>query len=139
MAHPETFSMENSVHELRQLIQDVNELLESRQASERASYMVNLVVEEILTNCLKYGFGDSGDHSISVSLRFGQDEIRVSIVDDGGEFDPCCAANPDRDIPTLDCEPGGLGLHLVRNMSKSMEYERKDNKNHLHVIIDAEI
>jgi anti-sigma regulatory factor (Ser/Thr protein kinase) len=52
----------------------------------------------------------------------------VEIVDDGREFDPRQAPAPEPQ-PAGRREPGGLGIHLVKQLVDRLEYERIDGRN----------
>jgi len=129
------FTIRNTRAELTSLIQRVNKLLEPRRLPERAVYVVNLVLEEILTNIIKYGYDDETVHRIDVRLDFFDDEIRIEFEDYSHEFNPLSVHPPDLTRPTLESQPGGLGIQLVRNMTESIEYKRENNRNFLKVRI----
>lgn len=137
MADHEIFSMGATFTELKDLIQKVNIALKQRSAPDQVSYKVNVTIEEILTNSIKYAFSSDGRvHEIIVSLRFREHEIDIIFEDDGNEFDPSSvntSANLGKAIQEI--EPGGLGLLLVKKMVKDMRYERRGHRNLLSVTI----
>jgi anti-sigma regulatory factor (Ser/Thr protein kinase) len=88
-----------------------------------------LAVEEHLTNILKYGFADEGEHQIRVQVLAGPTELRIAVEDDGRPFDPLKHSPPDLSQP-LDKRPvGGLGIHMMRKSMDQIEYRRADGKN----------
>jgi serine/threonine-protein kinase RsbW len=50
-------------------------------------------------------------------------------VDDGREFNPLLVPEPEARHSILDCAVGGLGIHLVKTMTESVEYRRDQRKN----------
>ncbi len=60
---------------------------------------VKLVLEELLTNTISYGYEDDDAHVIEVSLDLGGESLRVTIVDDAAAFDPRSAKEPDTMVP----------------------------------------
>src|SRR2546428_1531037 len=56
---------------------------------------VNLALDELVSNVIKYGFQDSGEHQIHVTVRLEGDLLTISIVDDGQAFNPLEAPAPD--------------------------------------------
>ena len=85
--------------------------------------------EELLNNIVSYGHRDEGDHTIEVRAELSADRLAVTITDDGSPFNPFMSAVPDLTVSLEEREPGGLGIHLVRNMMDEVSYRRRTNKN----------
>jgi anti-sigma regulatory factor (Ser/Thr protein kinase) len=83
---------------------------------------VDLAVEELFTNMVKYGVGSTAPVRVELDAIAGGVELRL-IDDDVEPFD--ITRSPDVDIhaPIEEREPGGLGLHLIRRMADSIDYE----------------
>ncbi|MBP6705877.1 MAG: ATP-binding protein [Achromobacter sp.] len=98
------------------------------------SLAATLVLEEALTNILKYGLASSAqDHAALVRLRFtrGCGIAALRIMDNGPPFDPL-AAQPRPHAPSLDqARPGGQGLRLMRHYTRAMRYRRRHGQNEL--------
>jgi serine/threonine-protein kinase RsbW len=124
-----TLSMRNNLVDLSRLIEEANRFLEPFCLPARAVYLVNLALEEILTNIVKYAFDDDNEHEISVSLGMSNAEVWIECSDGGREFDPLAAPDPECGECITDCEVGGLGIHLVRKMVDSIEYHRDQCRN----------
>jgi len=122
--------------ELSKLCLMIRDLLEKEKISPHTLYAVELSLEEMLTNIIKYGYDDKNTHEILVDASLTDRQIILSIEDDGHEFNPL--ERPDADISSQVTERkiGGVGLHLTRKMVKSMEYKRDNNKNILKIFID---
>lgn len=82
---------------------------------------VDLALEELFTNLVKYGAGGS---DIDVQVRAIPAGVEVSLSAEGVEpFDPRGTPPPDTNLPLLARQPGGLGLHLTRRLVDAIEYE----------------
>lgn len=92
---------------------------------------LNLVLEEALTNAISYGFDDEIKHTIEIYFNKTGDELSISIVDDGHEFDPTLKADPDITVPAEDRQIGGLGIFLIKKVMDTVKYQRKENRNYL--------
>ncbi len=128
-----TVSVQDNMTGLAAAIGECNDFLEARSVPARTLYRVNLVLEEILTNIVKYAFDDRLPHIITVWLGFSDTELVVRCTDNGREFDPTLAPSPEMKADILECREGGLGIHLVRQNADSIRYFRKDDENELTV------
>ncbi|HYY60807.1 MAG TPA: SpoIIE family protein phosphatase [Burkholderiales bacterium] len=82
---------------------------------------VDLVLEELFTNIVKYG--RASETLIDIDIRRLGRGVRVTLIDPDAEyFDPQRAPQPDVSAPLERREPGGLGLHLVRELVDTLEY-----------------
>jgi anti-sigma regulatory factor (Ser/Thr protein kinase) len=109
----------------------VSRWLADRKAAPAVDYLANLAIEELVTNCVKYGYDDSAEHVIEIELRLSAGELILTVTDDGHAFNPLELPERDTDIPAEDLPVGGLGIHLLRKMSDRMDYARTDGKNRL--------
>jgi anti-sigma regulatory factor (Ser/Thr protein kinase) len=117
-------------------VQSANETasrwLAERTTAAELQYFANLAIEEIATNCIKYGYDDAKNHVIEVKLSFsGSDVLVVTVVDDGHPFNPLEAREPDLSVPVEERPIGGLGIYLLRQLCDRMEYVREGGKNRL--------
>lgn len=103
--------------------------LEANDVSPGAAYLANLAIEELVTNSIKYGYDDSAQHEVEVTLAIDSGALVITVVDDGHAFDPLAQAAPDTEMAMADRPIGGLGIHLLRKMSDTMTYERRDHQN----------
>jgi len=128
-----TRSIRNTPEELTHFMEEAGAFLESSPLSSEVVYKVNLILEEILTNIVKYAFSDAGLHVVNVHLAVKDREVLLQFVDDGKEFDPFSYKIPQLGESILECEEGGLGIHLVRQAADFMEYRRDGGNNLLTV------
>jgi phosphoserine phosphatase len=83
---------------------------------------VDFVAEELFTNMVKYSPGGSPEVRIDMTAIPGGVEMALTDYD-VEQFDVTRAPDVDTGKPIEQREPGGLGLHLIRRMVDSMEYE----------------
>jgi anti-sigma regulatory factor (Ser/Thr protein kinase) len=55
----------------------------------------------------------------------------VEFHDRGVPFDPTSVAEPDLAVPLAERQVGGLGIHLVRQTMRDLEYRRDGEWNQL--------
>ena len=93
-------------------------------------FPLRLVLEELLTNIIKYGYDDNGHHEIGIDMKPEDNGVSVRISDDGHPFNPLTQAHKTEIADALeDQKVGGLGIHLVKQMAKNLNYHRQGNKN----------
>ena len=125
----------NTLASLPPLVTAVNRFLAQHTMPHEASFRVNLAIEEIITNIIKYGYDDTNVHAINVLLTLFPDTIRLRLEDDGHPFDPLQAPEPDIHVPLDQRKVGGLGLLLVREIVGHIAYRRENNANILEMDI----
>lgn len=83
---------------------------------------LGVIVEELFTNQVRHAGPATGPIVVDFSVEDGR--IVIELRDRGVEpFDPTAAPEVDVDRPAIEREPGGLGIHLVRNLSDSFEWD----------------
>ncbi len=113
------------------------QFLENNAVDEHTVAGVELIIEEAVTNTLRYGYEvtDAEEHTVELDLQIEPHEVRLLIVDDAKPFDPM-----DADALLLpetldDAQVGGLGLLMIRNTASSMAYERRDGFNRFQLTV----
>lgn len=101
----------------------------------KRGYVLNLALEEMISNIIKYGYDDDGPHRILVEIKPENDGVNVVICDDGHEFDPLCASGADTACCLAARRVGGVGILLTRQMSRNIEYRRVGAKNVVSLLI----
>ena len=97
--------------------------------ASRICFAVTLVVDELVTNTIGYGYDDNGEHRIDLALRIEGGTLTVEIADDGRVFDPFRAPEQDMSASMEERARGGLGIYLVRKTMDTVAYRRKDGRN----------
>ncbi len=109
------------------LTDEVMAFLDEQGVEVRAAHHTALVLDEVLTNLATHG--DCTDQPARVALTVEPGRVTGEIVDKGPPFDPRLAPDPDLHAPADDRPIGGLGLYLVRKLSCSLEYARRNDEN----------
>lgn len=97
------------------------------------AFAVNMAVEELFTNMVKYNRDGNGDIQVEV-VRDGK-EIRITMVDpDSAPFDITSLKEVDTSAPLDERRPGGLGIHLVRCLMDEVTYEYKNRRTSIRLV-----
>jgi anti-sigma regulatory factor (Ser/Thr protein kinase) len=121
--------LKNTISELRMLANAVKEFCEENSFSGEVTHDMRLVLEEIFSNIVFYGFHDQDEHLIAISLTLRNNTLVLEINDDGIPFNPLESKTPDLAIPIEERETGGMGIHIASELVDEIEYIRKYNKN----------
>jgi len=108
---------------------EVRDYLCGCKAPDAACFLTDLVIEELVTNTIKYGYDDAAAHRICVKVTFADGRLSIEVRDNGHPFDPLAQEAPDLSLPADERPIGGLGIHLVRQMTDHVRYERQGNEN----------
>jgi len=124
--------LKNSPEDVSNAIYRFLEFCNAQKFSLSLIYKLRLAMEEILVNTINYSFQDQNEHDIYVKINCHEEKVVVEFVDDGIEFNPLNAPEP-QDIPLEEKIPGGVGIYLVKTMMDTFEYQRQDGKNILTI------
>jgi anti-sigma regulatory factor (Ser/Thr protein kinase) len=111
----------------------VNEELEAMGCSESARIKIDIALDEIFSNIVKFAYGDEVG-MVTVRMESPDDhpdEIMISFHDSGIPFDPLAAKEPDITLPASKRKKGGLGLFIVKKTMDDVSYEYRDGQNNL--------
>jgi anti-sigma regulatory factor (Ser/Thr protein kinase) len=122
----------NDIRELERIREFIESHGNQWDLSAKNIFSLNLVLEELITNIIFYGFDDDQVHDITISIDLQDDMLRLRIEDDGKPFDPFSVDTPeDLDKSLEERKIGGLGIYFVREIMDTYSYERTGNKNRL--------
>ena len=96
-------------------------LFEKLHISESATHDLLVSASEVVMNAVQHGNKNDPAKNISIDVDFKNNEITLAIEDQGGGFDP--AALPDPLLPENLLKPSGRGIHIVKSLMDSVEFE----------------
>lgn len=128
-------SLPAKLTEVRNLSSAVEQFGDENQLPQPTVFVINLALDELITNAVTHGRFDVSDPTIDIHLTADGNVVTLIMEDNGSPFDPT-AQDPD-DVDTTssleDRAVGGLGLHLVKTFAHDMSYEFVDGRNRLTV------
>ncbi len=127
-------ALQGSVNELERLVTAVGEFCRAHGLDENVEFDLNLVLEELFTNSVRHGGCQGMPGAARVRLRMSAGGVEVEYSDRGRPYNPLDAPEPNLDAPLMDRQPGGLGVHLVRQIMHDVRYRRAVDTNELSMI-----
>lgn len=110
----------------RVMEEQILEAAEQKGFDEGDMFAIKLALEEAFVNAVKHGNQDDATKHVSVSYEVTDDELRVTIADEGTGFDPGGVPDPTDDA-NLE-RPCGRGLMLIRAYMDEVEHSPNGNE-----------
>ena len=122
-------ALRNDRRELTRIGERVDAFGHECGLSHDETAQINLVLDEMVSNVIKYGYADAEEHRIDVTVTVDSHSVQISIEDEGKAFNPLEAPVPDLDLSIEERPIGGLGVFLVRSIVDTFDYRREGNRN----------
>ena len=97
--------------------------------SDKDLFVLQIVVEELVTNVVDYGGVQAGEHAARVNLAAENETLTIVITDRGAEYNPLLRKDPDVTLPAEERPIGGLGVHFCKKLTDAQSYARVDGEN----------
>ena len=124
--------------EVARLLDALEAFAEEAELSPKAAHRLAVVVEELAANVAMHGStGPDAATFVTVTVRLDGDAVIATVEDDGRAFDPLSKAAADTEAALEDRDIGGLGVHFVQKMTRTLDYSRQDGRNRLVAVLDA--
>jgi len=118
---------------LDEMFKFINEFSAKSDVDESVVFTINLVVEELFTNMVKYASENSNE--ILLELKKNEDDLIIHLTDfDVDPFDISKTAEVDTQQSLEERRVGGLGIHLVKQMIDKIEYDYKNRQSKIILI-----
>lgn len=128
-------SFRRDIGALDELFTFVDSFLSGQPPVREVRFNVCLIVEELFTNMVRHA---DGQGEIAVRLGLRNRDIEIRLTDFGvSPWDPTRAEPFDVEQPLESRGPGGMGLHLVRQLARSFTYEHHDGNSIVTVLTGA--
>lgn len=117
---------------LAEVLQFVENELETKELPMKLSMQISVCVEEIFTNIARYAYSEK-EEDVTLGISYSDDELIMRFVDHGMPFDPLAKKDPDVTLSAEERDIGGLGIFIVKKTMDDVKYEYKNGKNVLTI------
>lgn len=124
-----TLKLRNDLKELERLYRFTEEYAARHGISAEDVPEIEVILEELITNVIKYGGLPEGEKACSITLARSGAMLEISITDSGIPFNPLERDEVDTNKPVEERPIGGLGIHFVKKLTASQRYEHRKGKN----------
>ena len=124
-----SITLTNNIDEVPQLATFVDEICETIGIDMSTAMSLNLAIEEAVVNVMDYAYPAGTKGNVNIEAKANDQRLKFVITDWGAPFDPTERAEVDTTMSAEERPIGGLGIHLVRQIMDSINYERIDGKN----------
>ena len=124
-----SIELTNDIKQVSQLTAFVDEVCEIVGVDMSTTMSLNLALEEAVVNVMNYGYPAGQVGHIEVKALANEMTLTFVISDDGIPFDPTAKSEVDTTLSVEQRPIGGLGIHLVRTIMDSINYERTRGRN----------
>jgi sigma-B regulation protein RsbU (phosphoserine phosphatase) len=98
------------------------------------AYRLDLCVEELVTNVVKYAPAECADLRVEMRVEIEGNLLRLTFVDPCPGFDPFARPAPAKAHSIEEAVVGGLGIQLMREFSDAHRYQRLDDRNVVELV-----
>ena len=124
-----SITLPNDVQTIPELSTFVDEVCENVGFDMSTTLKLNLAIEEAVVNVMNYAYPTGVKGDVDIEAEANDERLKFVISDSGTPFDPTAKAEVDTTLSAEERGIGGLGIHLIRQIMDTINYERVDGKN----------
>jgi anti-sigma regulatory factor (Ser/Thr protein kinase) len=119
----------NDLSEIPKLATAVEAFGAAHALSDGTIFALNLVLEEVVTNVISYGYAEPGPRVIAIELAVDGKHLHAVVADDAKAFNPLEREEPSLEGGVEERPVGGLGVHLLKTLMDDVSYRRENGRN----------
>jgi anti-anti-sigma factor len=101
----------------------ITEAAELAGLDERATWQVQLAVDEAATNVIQHAYDPDSPGDLTLTWRCDSNKFIVTLRDYGRQFDPGSIPEPDISSPLEERQVGGLGLYMITRLMDEVRFD----------------
>ena len=125
----QTLCLPNNIEAIPQLSEFIDGVCDEAGIDMSIEMSLNLAIEEAVVNVMEYAYPEGTKGDVNIEVTADKSFIQFVITDSGTPFDPTAKEDVDTTLPAEQRPIGGLGIHLVRTIMDTINYEYANGKN----------
>lgn len=125
----EILNLHNDINEVPLLGEWIEAVGEKADIPMADVFKLNLALEEAVVNVMNYAYPGQTGMPITLTMEKEGNLLTFNLVDNGVQFDPTGASDPDITLSADERPIGGLGIFLVREMMADVKYRYENSQN----------
>ncbi len=125
----QSLTLPNDIATVPQLSEFIEGICEELNLDMSVTMSLNLALEEAVVNVMEYAYPADVQGDVTINAIADDTRLVFIIIDSGTPFDPTKKEEVDTTLSAEERPIGGLGIHLVREIMDSVDYEFRDSKN----------
>lgn len=123
-------TVDGRLENLATIAEFVTKVAQASGLNEKATFEVQLAVDEACTNIIEHGYGEEKNGEIALCCEFAEGDFVVTIRDNARLFEPDAVPSPDITCSLDKRKKGGLGLYFMRQLMDevSFHFDAEGNK-----------
>ena len=122
-------TLPNDIQQTPALGAFVEEVCRVLDIDDYTTTQINLALEEAVVNVMQYAYPVGSKGNIDIEAHANDVRLKFTISDNGKPFDPTARKEADTTLSAEERPIGGLGIHLMRQIMDSINYERVNDRN----------
>jgi anti-anti-sigma factor len=119
----DTITLTADLDALAKISAFITEAAELCGLDERATWQVQLAVDEAATNVIQHAYDAENPGDITLGWSCEGNRFVVTLRDNGRQFDPQSVPTPDITSPLEERQVGGLGLYLITRLMDEARFD----------------
>jgi sigma-B regulation protein RsbU (phosphoserine phosphatase) len=129
-----SLTLPNDVQTIQLLNEFVDNVCEAAGFDISECMRMNLAIEEAVVNVMNYAYPKGVKGMVNIDATISDKGLKFVISDNGTPFDPTAKEEVDTTLSAEERGIGGLGIHLIRQIMDSINYEHIDGRNVLTLL-----
>lgn len=113
----------------------ITEAAELAGLDERATWQVQLAVDEAATNIIQHAYDDETPGDLTLTWACESDRFVVTLRDHGRRFDPQNVPTPDITSSLEERQVGGLGIYLITRLMDEVRFDFHPQQGNLLTMV----
>ncbi len=118
-----TLAIRADLNALARISTFITQAAEQANLDTRATWQVQLAVDEAATNITQHAYDEHNPGDIIVSWQHEHDRFIVTLCDHGRRFDPNAIPAPNLEAPLEERQVGGLGVYLITRLMDEVRFD----------------